>query len=91
MKLISDLMNKGFKPFRKLGNEYIQCKDPYFFSSVVAGKLCVILKLNKKEIWIGLYEKGYAPTLIYPSLGDTNLEIEKKLNTTTIDDIIALA
>ena len=103
MKLIFDLIDKGFKPFRKIGNEYEPCDNQYWFSSVEHGKVDVRLIKGDKEIIIGLIQKGYSPTLIYPDLikgkwiisengkVETNREIEKALRKTTIDEIIELA
>ena len=103
MKLIFDLIDKGFKPFRKVGNDYNPCNNPSWFSSVEGGKVDVRLIKGDKEIVIGLYEKGYPPTLIYPDLikgkwltttngkVEVNKQIEIALRTTTIEEIIKLA
>lgn len=89
MRLISELINRGFVPFRKIGNEYIPCKNPFEFSTLSPGKIDVRLILEDKEIVIGLLVKGYPPTLISPYLGDHNIEIEKKLNLLSVDDILS--
>ena len=103
MKLIFDLINKGFNPFRKVGSDYKPCDNPSWFSSVEIGKVDVRLVIGDKEIVIGLFQKGCPPTLIYPNLikdkwitsengkVEINRSIERALRKTTIDEIIELA
>tara|TARA_R110000822_G_scaffold81181_2_gene193029 strand:+ start:204 stop:491 length:288 start_codon:yes stop_codon:yes gene_type:complete len=90
MRLIFELIDKGFKPFRKVGSEYKRCINTSFFSSVESGMIDIRLLKEGKEIIIGLLEPGHPPTLIQPSLGYGNMEIETKLSTMTIDNIIDL-
>ena len=91
MKLIEDLISKGFEPFRKIGSEYKKYTNNGYFSSCVGGMIDIRLLRGDKEIVIGLYEKDYPPTLIHPNLGSTNTEIEQRLIELTVDDIINLS
>ena len=91
MKLIHDLIEKGFKPFRNGVSGYEPCSNPSWFSSVEPGKTDVRLKLDDKEVVIGLHEMGYPPTLIHPMLGCGNVDIEKAIRGLSVDDIIRMA
>jgi len=91
MKLIHDLIEKGFKPFRDGKNGLEPCKNPSWFSSVEPDMLAIMLKRDDKKIVIGLYEMGHPPTLIHPMLGSSNVEIEQRLRELTVEDIIQLS
>ena len=95
MKLIDNLMEERFKPFRKYylsGMWSLEpCDNPYYFSSVVHGMNDVRLIKDELQLVIGLFEKDLPPTLIYPVVGSNHRDIERQLRHLTIEQIIKLA
>jgi len=67
--IVHYLIEKGYKPFREdtsKGYELVPCKDPLFFSTMVAGGTCVVLVKDNSRWCYGLNEFGKPPTLINP-------------------------
>ena len=91
MKLIAGLINNGFYPFRFIKSEYLRCDNPYYFSSIEEGMIDLRLVKGEKEIVVGLLEVGFSPTLISPRLGVNHDEINRRIERTSLEEIIALA
>ncbi len=72
MSFIEYLINKGYKPYRKVYNrntkefDYIEDDNICYFSSAVGGYTDIRLIKDDKEVIYGLHQCNHSPVLIYP-------------------------
>lgn len=72
MSFIEYLINKGYKPYRKVYNrstkeyDYIEDDNVCYFSSAVSGYTDIRLIKDDKEVIYGLHQCNHPPVLIYP-------------------------
>lgn len=96
MVTLKDVLDEGFKPYRKYYDykkhefEYLPCDKPFHFSSMSEGYVDVRLIKEGTEIIYGLLEAGHPPTFINKYLGYTNMEVQESLRELTINDLISV-
>lgn len=72
MSFIEYLVNRGYKPYRKVYDRnkkefvYIEDNNLHYFSSSVSGYTDIRLINGDREVIYGLHQSNHSPTLIYP-------------------------
>lgn len=94
MGIVEYLIGNGFKPYRAIYNKST-CKFEYepdkyglqYYSSTVPGMSDIRLIKGEIEVIYGLHEVNKPPTLIYPSLGVNDDEVNRVLIKQDVNEI----